>query len=121
MKYFLPLLFVAAAVAVSFYFQSRRDSQPSATERLTALAWLIIRRIVCFGMALLCVAAAALVTYDMYRSSISAAAIVGVVLALSFSFILVHWGMYGSGHRRYDVRDDKPVHELRKKRYGWRW
>jgi len=121
MKDLLALLFVAALVAIGIYFQSTRDSQPSAAERRAALIWLVMRRIVCFGAAALCIAAAAVAVYGMSRSSISTIAIVGVVLALSFAFILFHWGMYGTGHRRYDVKDDKPVHELRKKRYGWPW
>jgi len=121
MRELLPFLFPVALVAISIYFQSRRRSASSATERFAALAWLIIRRIVCFGAAAICLAAAGALVYSMFRASISAIGVVGVVLALSFAFILGHWGMYGTGYRRYDVKDDRPVHELRKKRYGWPW
>src|SRR5690349_2882035 len=115
MKELLPFLFPAALVAISIFFRSRRNSTPSTAERLAAFAWLIIRRIVCFGAAGLCIVAAGALVYSMFRASVSAIGIVGIALALSFAFILAHWGIYGTGYSRYDVKDDRTVHELRKK------
>ena len=117
---FLPFLFPAALIAVALYFRSRQGHAPTGTERRAALAWLLLRRLVCFSACLLCVVAVALCGYAALQS-MSATAAIGAVLALSMSFVFAHWGMYGTGRPHSSMADDKPVHEARRKRYGWRW
>lgn len=117
---FLPFLFPAALIAVAVYFRSREGHAPTSTERRAALAWLLLRRLVCFSASLLCVVVAALCGYAALQS-VSAMAMIGSVLALSMAFVFAHWGRYGTGRPHSSVADDKPVHEARRKRYGWRW
>ena len=121
MEAFLLLLFVAAPVGISIYFRSRREVPPTKVERRVAIIWLALRRIVCFGAAAILLAVACVVAYSMIRGPATGTGILGTALAVSVACIFAHWGMYGTGYRRYDVTDDKPVHEWRKKRYGWPW
>ena len=123
MKYLPVVLFVAMLVGIAVYFGRARLQPVTRMETNAALIWLIVRRVVCFGAAIVLFALAGVaVYYFMYRaSSVSAPGMIGLVLVGAFGFILVHLGLYGTGDRRFDVTDDKPTHELRKNRYGWRW
>lgn len=117
----LPLAAAGLFIAIAAYFKSRQDSAPSRTERVAAMLWLLFRRIVCFSAAALCLMGSVLVAYSMLASSATWIGAIGIAVALSFSFIFAHLGMYGSGKKRYDVTEDRPVHDARRKRYGWRW
>jgi Na+/H+-dicarboxylate symporter len=117
----LPFVFVSVLVGISLYFKHARNRPVTRTERTAALIWLVLRRLVCFGAALPLLALAGLLVFYMYRTSISAMGIVGLLLTSAAAFILIYYGLYGSGDRRFDLAEDKPTHELRKKRYGWRW
>lgn len=114
MDVLIPLAFVAALFGAHFYFQSRRPSTPSRTERTFAAIWLTLRRLICFGACVLCVAIAAYIIYGAIIGPVIIMDVAGIAMAISFAGILFHWGMYGTGYKHSDLREDKPVHELRK-------
>ncbi len=117
----LPLALPAAMLGIHFYFQSRQGAPVGRVERFLATVWLWIRRIVCFGAAGLCVFGAAFVIHGAVVGSASLKTAIGVVLLLSTAGLFFHWGRYGAGYNRVDLSEDRPVHESRKRRYGWRW
>jgi hypothetical protein len=118
----LTAFLVTVFVLVRWWFQGGRHKPITRTERTVAMAWLIIRRVVCFFAALVSFALACLVVFQMVgTASVSALSIFGLVLACTFGFFFVHLGMYGTGHSRYNWTEDKAVHDARRKRYGWRW
>ena len=121
MRTLLIVLIVAALFGFHWYFESRRSRAPTSVERVLATAWLWIRRLVCFFATGLCALLAGLLVMEMFRGKMPLTGIIGVVLAISFGFVTFHWGLYGTGLKRYDYQEDKPVHEQRKRRYGWRW
>lgn len=117
----LTLVVVGLFIAIAAYFKSRQHAAPSRTERVAAMLWLLVRRLVCFSAAALCLLGSGLMAYSMVASSATWIGAIGIAVALPFAFIFAHLGMYGGGRYRYDMRDDRPVHEARRKRYGWRW
>lgn len=111
----------AALLGIHGWFRSRRGTPPGRVERFLAASWLLIRRIVCFGAAGLCVFGAVFVIRGAVLGSASLMTPVGVLLLLSVAGLFFHWGRYGAGYRRGDFGEDRSVHESRRKRYGWRW
>ncbi|WAH64316.1 hypothetical protein [Xanthomonas hortorum] len=121
MDILIPLVFVAALFGVHFYFQSRRHKQPSRLERFFAGLWLLIRRVACFGMALIFCGGGVYAVYQVAFEAAPLSTLFWLGFWLPIGYIFFHWGVYGRGYKQYDFLDDKPVHEGRKKRYGWRW
>ncbi|WP_349656405.1 hypothetical protein [Xanthomonas sp. 10-10] len=121
MESFIPIAFVIALLWVHFYFESRRHKKPDRLERFFAGLWLLIRRVLCFGMALAFWGGSGYVVYQVASRSVPVSSLFWLGLLLPIGYLFVHWGIYGRGYRQYDFLDDKPVHEERKKRYGWRW
>jgi hypothetical protein len=107
----LPLVFMV------IYF-STRSGPASSLERRIARTWLFVRRCICFTVALVCGGLAVLAMVAAYRTHrlelLTVSAFVGVLGALAA------WiGAYGAGNRR-GFADDRPLHEERKARYGWK-
>jgi hypothetical protein len=111
----------AALFGIHAWFRSRQGAPPGRVERFLATSWLLIRRIVCFGAAGLCVFGAVFVVRGAVLGGAGLMTPVGVLLLLSVAGLFFHWGRYGAGYRRGDLSEDRPVHESRRKRYGWRW
>jgi len=120
MDTFLPIIFVAGLIGVHYYFQSRRSVTASTTEKVLATAWLWVRRLVCFFAVFLCLCGSLYAFYCLGTGAFSAMTIVGLAASIAFGYIFLHYGIYGAGLSRFSFSEDKPVHEQRKKRYGWR-
>ena len=115
-------VFVSAWTApfalIAGYFASRSRQQPSRTERVLARTWLFFRRAVCFvGATCMGVLSAGMLVSAVTKHDSGAAFASGFFLLLCGVF--VWWGIYGAGYRR-TFSDDRPVHEERRKRYGWK-
>lgn len=113
------LVFIASLVAIHLYFRTREGKPVTAMERGLATGWLWVRRVVCFFAAAICLLGAVALVVHGVLVGIDVLLVVGVVLLLALGGVCVHWGWVGMGQRRYDVSDDRPVHEERKRRYGW--
>lgn len=120
MDMLFPIIFVAVLIGIQYYFQSRRSLTASKTEKVLATVWLWIRRLVCFLAAFLCLCGSLYAFYCVWTGAFFAMTIVGMAAGVAFGYIFLHYGMYGSGFSRFNFSEDKPVHEQRKKRYGWR-
>jgi len=102
--------FVALLSIIPLYFESRRARRVTKTEIVFAFAWLAIRRILGSVVALL------LVSFGVFMIA------TGQLAAGLFSFVLGcvlgWWAWFGSGYLD-SFRDDKPTHDVRRRRYGW--
>ncbi|WP_153066902.1 hypothetical protein [Xanthomonas arboricola] len=121
MDILIAFLFVAALIGVHAYFHSRRHLPPSKVERGLAMLWLVIRRLLCFSMALLFWGGAAYMGYLVLTRAASPSLLWWSAGLLPFGYIFLHLGLYGAGYKRYDWNEDKSVHAEHKRRYGWRW
>lgn len=122
MKAFQILLAVLAGASLVCFviYERRRSANPCKSEKALAYGWLVFRRVVCllvvafFGV----VAVAVLLSPKDGASFLSVA---GSFLFCVFVAFMATWvGIYGGGRLR-SMRDDKAVHQERKRRYGWRW
>lgn len=106
---------VSVAIAIPCYFMARSKHAPSRTEAILARVWLTFRRLVCFSGAAFFGAGAvfAVVTRGF------ASAWVGIVILSLFALAFAWWGVFGTGESRA-WSDDRPSHEARKRRYGWK-
>ncbi len=117
-------LVFTALIAWVAYLESRpQDGAPTGTETRLATAWLLVRRIVAYGGALIfTLFALVMAVYGVYGAPEQGPWVVAlealVLLALALCF--VWFARVGRGHT-YDYRDDMAAHERRKRRYGWRW
>jgi len=115
---FVVWLLFCGLLAIPFYFKSRKNKPPSSAEKIVAASWLIIRRLVCFSASLLFGAVTLTVAHQIIIQKPSGE----VYLVFAGSAILtafcIWWGVFGTGESR-SAFDDRPMHEERKKRYGW--
>jgi hypothetical protein len=106
-------------LGIPLYFMTRADRPASDNERALAKGWVVFRRMVCFGAALLFGGAAV-------------RALVGILLGEPVHVMLglfagcaaiacacIWTGIYGAGRSR-NHSDDREEHERRKIRYGWK-
>jgi hypothetical protein len=108
----LPFLLVAG------YF-STRIGPASSTERRLARAWIIFRRFVCFTTALVVGSIAAFGFVLAFKSR--SPEMFGFAAFFGALALLAAWtGAYGAGNSGRTFSDDKPIHEERKTRYGWK-
>lgn len=121
MDILVPVAGVAALFGVHYYFQSRRGKPPSKVERFFAAVWLLVRRVSCFGMAFCLWGGGGVLIYRIVVGAAPLLSLFWLGILVPIGYLFVHWGIYGRGYKKYDVLDDKPVHDERKKRYGWRW
>lgn len=121
MRALIVTLVLMTLAALPMYFRSRAASLPTKGERGLALAWLWLRRAVCFFAAALFLVCAVLLSYDVAIGKMPTIALLGVLVLLGIAWLCVHYARYGAGYSRYDFWEDKPLHEQRRKRYGWRW
>jgi hypothetical protein len=90
------------------------------TERKLMTAGLVIRRILCFGLALLLVAGSVGIMFHAFQ--IKDLGLGGVSLGiLGMAAYLYHLGRYGQRHLGKIFRLDEKEHEEQKRKYGWRW
>ena len=117
-------LVFTALIAWVAYLESRPQSQtPTRTETRLATAWLLVRRIVAYGGALIFALFALLMAlYLAYGTPEQGPWVVAleVVVLLALSLCFVWFARVGRGHTD-DYRDDTAAHEQRKRRYNWKW
>ena len=106
-------LILNALFAIPCYFASRRNEVPSEAERFLARAWQLFRRILCFLTAAIFIGGAIFVWKDPKGGWLPALFMGSMALAF------IWWGIFGAGESR-SFTDDRPLHEARKKRYGWK-
>lgn len=121
MEIVISLAFVAALCGVHAYFHSRRDKPPSMWERLFAGIWLVMRRVLCFGMAFCFWGGSCALIYQIAIKATPLSSLLWLGFLVPLGYLFVHWGLYGRGYKKHDFTDDRRAHEARKKRYGWRW
>jgi hypothetical protein len=98
---------------------TRGARRASANERALATGWVIFRRVVCFGAALLFGGAAVRALVGIFLGDP-----VHVMLGLfagcaAITGLCIWTGIYGAGRKR-SFSDDREEHERRKIRYGWK-
>lgn len=109
---------IAPFVLVAGYFASRKSRPPSTTERVLARGWLLFRRTVCYvGAACVGMVGFMMLLFAIAKHDGGAALASGSFFLLCGLF--VRWGIYGAGEAR-TFADDRPVHEERRRRYGWK-
>jgi hypothetical protein len=118
-----PVLAIAAVLlAIPWYLSTRdRSKPPSSAERVVASGWVWFRRIVCFGIGVLCFHfASAPWAFGLKGKPIWDAFLwTGGFLAVGV--VVVALGVFGYGARYYgDNRGAGKLHSDNKKRYGWR-
>lgn len=112
-------LFFALILLIPFYFMSRAGKEPSRTEAVLAAVWIFIRRLVGLVMTLALVGGAYAMFLNMFRHGFSFATAAGVVFILAMAGWVLWKSWYGEGPSS-GFSDDRPSHEARKKRYGWK-
>jgi len=110
---------IALFIGIDVYVRARANRPPDRLERALALAWLIIRRTLCHGMAALMTALAGGMGWAVLDRKAPAGNLLGSLALVVFALICVHWGRFGRGYST-SALDDKPVHERRRRRCGWR-
>jgi hypothetical protein len=109
--------FLLPFVLFAGYFATR-SATASSTEKRLARAWIIMRRLICFTAALVLGLIAVCGFVLGFKSRDLGAFAFGAFFGLLAIFSA--WtGAYGAGNRRA-FSDDKPTHEERKARYGWK-
>jgi len=111
---FLPLTFWALWQAF-FEDSSNVPGEPKLPERAMAGTWLVFRRVVAWGTALLF----ALIALTTAMEAKSSSDWFEVALFCALAVFLVSIGLFGAG-RRSSMADDRAMHAKRKRRYRWR-
>ena len=109
---------IAVPTLISYYFSSRKTAEPSKIEKISALIWLFIRRLVCFVAAIMFAATALklmffseVLFYQFWTS-----------LALILAAIFCIWvGIYGRKLKGGTLQSDVAFHAQNKARYKWPW
>ena len=109
------------AVAVHWYFHTRLKRTPSRFERGLATTWLVVRRIFCAIGVLFGLSGIILFGSRLFAVGVSAQAIGGIIFFGFLTWLFAHFFAYGGGYSEYRFAEDRPIHEMRKKRYDWRW
>jgi predicted benzoate:H+ symporter BenE len=119
MKAFQILLAMMAVFAVVWFvvYKRRQSATPDKPEKALAYGWLILRRVACFSVAAFFAVAGIAVLVVPKQESSFASSVGAFLFCACVAFIAAWVGMYGGGRRRA-MRDDKAVHQERKKRYG---
>jgi hypothetical protein len=113
------IVVVALLMMIPLYFESRASKEPSGTERFFARIWLIVRRSLCFVAALMFGAVAIAGLLGLFGIVKAAPPWHMALFSAAVAAALVWWGVFGAG-RSKGFSDDRPEHERRKHRYGWR-
>lgn len=104
---------------IPLYFESRRDKEPTGNERLLARAWLFVRRCLCFLAAMLFGAVAIHGVLGFVGVTGASPPLGAALFSGAMSGVFFWWGIFGAGRFR-SFSDDRPEHERRRRRYGWR-
>ena len=93
--------------------------------KLIATTWLFFRRLVCFSFASLLIGGACLTTWRFFQGSVPLSNALYSIGALGFAAWVVWLGVYGAvmrgGIAAIDPEASRQMHNIRKRRYGWRW
>jgi hypothetical protein len=112
-------LFFTPLFAVPFYLGTRcREAPPQRGERIVAGAWLLLRRLLAFGMALLFLAVA---THIVVEVPLDAKAFAQLAFSVLVAAFLVYFGWVGQGPWRYRLDDDIRQHRENRERFRWPW
>jgi hypothetical protein len=115
---FIIFCFIAVPVLITYFFDSRKNPEPSKIEKIAATFWLIFRRFICFVAALFFFGVAVKLAFfsevlfnEFWLS-----------LCLICAAALCVWvGVYGQGWQRGAWKDDVALHSQNKARYKWPW
>ena len=116
--------FVAVMIGISWFFYSRRSTQPSALETFAANIWLFLRRLVGFVGAIFFLVASVAVGFNLFSPALehSLPSRIGVAIFLLLVSAFCIWvAIFGQGPNHYAWRDDVALHRENKRRYHWRW
>ncbi|MGH8494172.1 MAG: hypothetical protein ACRERR_13860 [Moraxellaceae bacterium] len=109
----------ALILIIPFYFMSREKKEPTRVEALFAGTWIVLRRLVgILGFLLIGVPCVA-VTIRAFSTGFTLSGAAAVIFGIFVSFFILWKGWYGEGASKR-LSDDRPSHEARKKRYGWK-
>ncbi len=119
MRLFRHLLAWSIILIIPFYFMSRENRAATRTEASLAWLWILLRRLVgILGFVMIgsiCVA----LTIKGLDTGFSWGGVASVIFSLFMSFFILWKCWYGEGTSR-DFSDDRPSHEAKKRRYGWK-
>jgi hypothetical protein len=104
---------------IPLYFESRRDNEPTGSERFLARTWLFVRRCLCFLAAMLFGALAIHGVLGLVGVTRDSPPLGVALFSGAMAGVFIWWGIFGAGRSR-TFSDDRPEHERRRRRYGWR-
>lgn len=90
-------------------------------QRVLATAWLVVRRVLSFTLAAICLVVGVLLLVFALSAAGSWHGFLGGSLFLLLAMCLAWVGVFGQGRNRYELRDDIDQHSRNRKRFGWRW
>jgi hypothetical protein len=99
--------FVAVLLGISYYFGSRKSLEPSKTEKIAALIWLIIRRIVGFVGTIFFFGVA--IKY-LFFSEVLLHAFWPSIAVIAAGIFCIWVAVYGQGWNRIAWKDDVALH-----------
>lgn len=116
--WFWLLTSISMALLFCWYISPARNKKPTKVQKITAMIWIVLRRIISFAGAIFGI----LCIYILLFSSGSIMEkTLGSVLILCLSLFFVYVGVVGQGWNQYGLNDDLSLYEKIKKRYGIRW
>ncbi|TYK64859.1 hypothetical protein [Colwellia echini] len=116
--WFWLLTSISIALLFCWYISPTRNKEPTKVQKLGAVIWIVLRRIISFVGALFGI----LCIYILLSSSGSIIEkTLWSIVILSFSLYFVYVGVIGQGWNQYSLNDDLSLYVKIKKRYGLRW
>ena len=94
--------------------------------KLIATIWLFFRRLVCFSFAAFLAGGACLTIWRFFQGNIPLSNALYSVIALGVAAWVAWLGIYGAAMSSrvpftVDAEASRQMHNIRKRRYGWRW
>lgn len=117
------LLVVVVMIGLGLSIAGSRP-RPGIIERKTAKSWLVVRRLLCFSMAALCVVMLGYMVITGRGPNGTGVEPIDLIIAgpllLYLAWYLTWVGIHGRAARLSTLEEDRKLDEERKKRYGWR-
>jgi hypothetical protein len=100
-------------MCIPMYFQSRRSKAPTQAETFFATAWLWLRRVLGWLLALMFLVAS-------FSAAFSGRNLVPAVVFFVLAAAMGYFGWVGQGPSRGQMKDDIKLHKENKERYKWK-
>lgn len=110
--WFWYITIISMALLLCWYISPTRNKEPTKVQRIAAIAWIVLRRIICFAGAsfgILCIYILLTGTGTIMGK------IFGGILILYISLSFIYIGIVGQGWNQYDFNDDLSLYAKIKK------